>query len=144
MSPNCQSCNNGNHTHCHDDWCECRGFHHAPTALIGLARALGVDDDALKDTLNHTDHGQVWFALLDQVRELNNRDCHGHPVETVKDDGKTDGDPFKIRARERVEEFTRIDRVVMDVGEGESVTDWTGGVVYNRGRGTLTIEGTLP
>ena len=144
MTPNCQSCNNGNHTHCHDDWCECRGFKHAGSSIVGLARALGVDDDSLKETLSKFDHNQTWLVLLDQVRELNNRDCHGHPVDTAKEDVKVDGDPFKVRARERVEEFIRIDRVNMDVGVDESVTDWGGRVVTYTGRGVLTIEGIIP
>lgn len=144
MTPNCEQCNDGHHAHCYVEWCECRGFHHAPSHLIGLARALGVDDDALRDTLSSHPHDQTWFVLLDQVRELNNRECNGHPVDKQTASVATLPDPpFLVRARHHLDEFAEIDTVTVDLTKGDVVQDMSGRDVHYRQEMTLTVTGRL-
>lgn len=85
-----------------------------------------------------------WPREVDgNVKGYDPQDSSTWPKARVGVNDKVDAAPHKVRARQRVEEFTRITRVVMDVGDDDVIEDMQGHVLHVTQRATLTIEGII-
>jgi hypothetical protein len=116
--------------------------------MLDLWMALGGEPEEFDPEYAERGYADMWAWLLGQVRTLNARGFEERvqivkESATINESAVINAEPFLVRARERLEEFSRVDRVVMDLEIDEDICDGTGRTVHYTGRGTLTIEGRL-